>query len=265
MKLRAVVLMVLVSAVVAVDCSVNISPASAATSLPAHQFNICGNMCWNGNLTSSDRLLWWVSISNPKPIIITANEVCSPQYTHMQSSLEQQGYTAYRNITVSVGGSCGQYGNAMFMLGTRVTDSSIVQPYYEKFYDQQAGEVRAYRCQRVIYNSTYFTGCVTHLTPNSSSVASAQAQESHNVENFMYGGDRRFMGGDFNQQSPPLWYGDCWEVDPGYHDTWPASAPSAKYDYVFGGGGIFAPGAAGAAYCDAAVSDHCYLAGAFSY
>jgi len=124
--------------------------------VPVYQFNMCGNLC-GGNLYTATITNFVVSVSSPRPWLVTLNEVCSPEYTTVRDELLTLGYTPDRYISVYVGGACRNYGTAMFTLGGNTTNASIynLTPYN--------GEPRALMCR---LKSTYAGSvpmCVTHL------------------------------------------------------------------------------------------------------
>lgn len=223
----------------------------------AHQFNIWGNVGWGGTgQTSADLVVFLVAASDPKPMSVSTEEVCSDQYLRLQDDLGDLGYVAIRTITVNVGGSCGYYGNAMFLLGSKVTDATFVPPNLEVEYAQQSGELRKFECQRMTTLIGPYTACTTHLAP--ASVYVNQSAELRSTMDYLYPNDRRLAAGDWNYTNPSGWPTNYWDIDPTGSFTFTASSPSSRIDYAWGVKTNFPSARSGGAYCSQAYSDHCY-------
>lgn len=234
---------------------------------PHHQFNIAGKTQHNGGLVSANLVHYFVSTANPKPWVVTLQEVCSTQYTTLASQMGQLGYTARFATTrnFSSPASCSSYGNAMFLLGSSAPNGPIPSNV-EELYSTSGSEPRKYECQRMTGLLGLYTACNTHIDFQSN-VVDLQSEELHTLMNWFYPNDRRIVGGDFNQVSPPPWETDYRDVDPYGSRTYPVSpSPVARIDYVFGHQAHFPTlRSVWGPYCDSFYSDHCYVAGSYQF
>jgi len=232
------------------------SPAAASTPAPVHQYNLCSNTCRSQTPNDpADLVIYQVGTSNPRPWSVTLNEVCSPEYLKLLNALDSYGYSPVRTVTVSVGGTCNQYGNAMFVLGNPILTK-------DEFPLSSSTELRKLTCQRVELFGAYVF-CVSHTAPDQASAHSAQILY---IMNGNYGARRRMFGGDLNLvpgDLPAGWYNGYSEVDPASRRTYTAISPLVKIDYAFLQRTAPASHYTGPPYCDPSFSDHCYLVGAF--
>lgn len=168
------------------------TPASAGY-IEVQQYNICGQDqdCPNEFGTAQMNLVWfWVNAAATLPWVVTLNEVCSlAQYNDFKSQMATKGYTGNFNTTKSIGGSCGSFGNAIFVLGT----PSPTTPYVKQ-YNAQDGtpEVRKMMCLRVNSVLGYYAGCVTHLDND---YALQQSTEAQTYVTNTFGSIFRLVGG----------------------------------------------------------------------
>lgn len=248
-----------------------IESASATTVYaPVFDANIWGNLNpgGGGNVAAANLVNYLTVVSNPRPWLVTTQEVCEPQYLTMRDYLDDYGYTAVRTITKEVGGACGHYGNAMFLVGAQIGGK------YEYTYTNQASppvaEVRKLTCQAMTTYLGAFVGCNTHLLP-ADSVARLQETEADNVVRFFYQSYRRWVGGDFNwddEDYPGVhdFYGDYWSNDPAERNTISASNPTKQYDFTWGAKNFFSSvRTAPDPLCNPTYSDHCWVSSRFQF
>ncbi len=236
--------------------------------VPVHQFNICGNVCNDGVGVGrhTDLVMFFVGSANPRPWLVTLNELCTPQWERIANRLVgEYGYFGVFVVTdPDPPDPCGVFGNAMFAAGSP-TDAGLAI-YYNRQSEDDLGrnERRALLCERMEIFLGVFTGCVTHLTNDETDIAQAQARQGRRLEDQYGAGVGRYMGGDFNLRRPPEWFDFYWEVDPLLRNTIPAHAPRTRIDHIFADrqhpqGNREAPNP----FCDPNASDHCYTSGTY--
>lgn len=197
---KALVLMMVV-AIAAVLPQIPMPRAQAVGYIDTHQFNMCSYNC-NKSLGSEakDTVLYLVGNANPRPWVISLNEVCLENvYNAIQPQMNSWGYTGWFNPTIPTFGlqGCSQFGNAVFTLGGylsvyRLTYSSDIQNPSAAF-----GEKRNAVCLKSTSFVGDYAGCSTHLDVNVN-YAEPQADQFGYLSAVNYGSLQRFLGGDFN-------------------------------------------------------------------
>jgi hypothetical protein len=226
--------------------------ASASVTVPVHEFNMCSNKCrTSAPGDPADIVNFLVAVEDVRPWAIMLVEVCSPEYVEVRDYLQGLGYTPQRIITTNVGGACGQYGNALFYLGSSVGT-------LKQWPLSTSPEPRKLACHSV----STFGGPMAHCVGHSG--ATSHPDEMLYIMNVEYGSSRRFFGGDLNATPPalnPLWYGNSVEADGSQHWTFNTMSATVrrKLDYAF----VTKPAVAvnPGTLCDQNWSDHCYLVG----
>lgn len=102
-------------------------PASADQSHPYLQFNVCGNICYEGGLEAADHLR--DSILAWRPVIVTLNEICRPQAERLSELLRGSDHPMdHRFVATTVTTKCpGEFGNAVFTRGPIIGDAEIFE------------------------------------------------------------------------------------------------------------------------------------------
>jgi len=239
-------------------------PASAGSER-VFQWNIQGGCSGTGNcggLAPATTANYLVALSNPKPLVLTFNEVCGSQYSELYNYLSAQGYQGRFQLTAG-GVNCGTndgtgiHGNAIFQPGAVVASSSY---YYVN--RPPTGDVRGLYCLTTSIFGLVRNSCVTHLD-NSSSYTSLQNGEAAWIMTAGIGSTPTKLGGDLNSQSPASW-GAFNEVDAARAKTFNAKGTlNQKLDWFFGSKANHTGFGSPSRYCNAALSDHCALGGIF--
>jgi endonuclease/exonuclease/phosphatase family metal-dependent hydrolase len=172
-------------------------PASAATlDIAVAEWNMCGAACYNGSTTPADIIYFFVAGQNPRPWLVSLNEVCfnSSQLQRLRGFLDDLGYhdNTYAARQPGVAGCGGAaFGNVVFALGNRVSASTYQFPSQDS-----SAEKRGVVCN---INSGFlgnWQACSTHLD-NDSGKQFQQVNELFNV--MALGGNMlSIVGGDFN-------------------------------------------------------------------
>ncbi len=238
-------------------------PNAAAIDIPAQQWNTCSNSantCWAeagpnrlDQIGKASVAIYIALAANPRPWVVTLEEVCSETYVTVRDALVPQGYTPDRIITQTGVSNCGSFGNAMFTLGS-------VGPF--KSLSLGVGRAIGCRVKGTYVGSMKF--CVTH--PLTSSQVNAAVMFYHSTAGGM-GYDHRLIGADLNKTPSELsvFYSYDRELDyrnppQNTHNTQRFS-PKWKIDYLF----IDMPSwRTPSRICEATWSDHCYLYGNFA-
>lgn len=202
-----------------------VEPAAAAD-FPIHDFNLCGNRCNGSDFDPVNVVAFLVLNANPRPVVVSLQEVCKSQFDEIQFRLANGGYGAGSGrliVTKTQGlaaGCGGQYGNAVFALGTYSSEQLRTFTAQD---NNPCSLAAGHECRKAIcvrYTTAFigaFVGCSTHLSPNRQTTAAQQALEFLPIVNGWYTTDRRMLGADFNQLplEPELdgWYSAWQEAD----------------------------------------------------
>lgn len=223
------------------------APANAGGPYRMHQLNIAGVAFNNGGDASAATTVYSVNITEPRPLVISTNEVCLGQYEYMHASFAPQGYEGY--LTNQYFGDdlgsvpdCEVFGTALFVLGGQsetVRNHEFTQPTQIPGSTTRAD----YVCMRSAFS---FVGCATHLVsaglPGGSLFYTRRQSDEYffDSEN-AYGSGVIFRGGDFNLRTDDigtnLWYDNNFEADGSFRG--PGARPTldsgcCKYDYFWG-------------------------------
>ncbi len=224
----------------------DVSPASAENNV--HHFNMCHRVCSQKSSTdnityaSSPAVVQYVvSISSPRPLAVSLNEVCFSQISSLISAMASMGYSygGWTNvITAHPGGACGDYGNAIFHLGNFL--SSFELNFTTQHSDD--GDDRGMVC--VKYDAfAHPVTCSAHLSHKKTGayhvVAAAQAVQYQFEITGTYPSTCRQAAGDFNLEPTELassWKTSDW--DPNWDEAdepspWQATYGTAKIDWVW--------------------------------
>ncbi len=267
------ILLLLIGSTVVIQLT-NTPTAHAVVQKRLHQYNMCGGACYDGSDTSQDLVAFMVWIDNPRPWVISLQEVCYQQYLDLKAFLQPMGYSGdYRHSNDDAGGcdsgAGNLHGNALFMLGTPQAHA-----YIEVFDDQDVGHgdnERNIICRRSY--SVYvggFVGCSTHYH----FPMNGQRPTNQNTEafwfvatNFTY--EAVTVGGDFNLTFPGGWGTNWWELDPLLRFTFKNDEqanvdPTWKIDWVWGNRSHHSSNRTTGVLCHDTIIDHCYIAGTFN-
>jgi hypothetical protein len=256
---RATLAFVVVAVSFTMAYDVKAASADTVIHIPTQQYNMCGHSCGDSHgyrpaqYTIVENNVYF---ANPRPWIITLNEVCSYDLNSLYLYLQSLGYTYDRYASLNIGGSCGYYGTAMFTLGGN--------PYAVSRFDLTPynNEPRALMCRE---KSTYVglvPMCVTHL------ITTTQNSEAYMYYRYSYSNSIRLIGGDFNSLPAGMtnWYYTGFEADTTNYPTFstePGVGFDKKIDYSF----IYTEAIrSGHTECDTwSLSDHCYYFGDFYF
>jgi hypothetical protein len=249
---------------------------AVAIEVPAQEWNMCSNhanRCWTDSpIPVADRLspnqkadlvIFLVTVSDPRPWVVTLQEVCSAPYEKIRDALIPLGYTPDRVIGPTSYPNCNRHGSAMFTLGSAGTyrcrdlaQGGACNPSIE---NRRAG------CR---VKGTYIgllKVCVSH--PLYSIERERTAGFYYDSSNGM-NHDQRLLGADMNETPSGLPYLYAFNQELDYRDP-PATTfnaqyppPQKKIDYLF----FSVPSwRVPDRLCSAAASDHCYFFGSFHF
>ncbi|GIU83496.1 MAG: hypothetical protein KatS3mg008_0271 [Acidimicrobiales bacterium] len=187
-----------------------------------------------GPIATAELAAYFVIASNPRPYVVTFNEVCSPQYARLLELIAPLGYVGKFIVTnPQASQKCLQHGNALFILGA----ATNIRPIEVTFKSQvSGGDTRKLYCMSA---DTFFgihVGCVTHLDPGGDTVTRKQNAEARSAANGYMPGYPKVIGGDLNlspASSVVPWSGYR-EVDPSLLPTFSSDSPRVKIDWVQG-------------------------------
>ena len=237
-------------------------------SVSVAQFNLAGWTLNNGSLAPAERVVATVIAANPRPLIVTMNEMCSSalpwlrgQWQRISDALAALGYDVLFAPTKHwVGSRCELFGNGLAVLG------SAAGPQLHTFSSQWPGssERRNILCTRASTAAGPLTACVTHLVPKPE--GPDQADEALRFVHAQTQDDEaHIVGGDFNL--PPdhtaldRWYASHQEADH-RHAKQPTMDRGGAADYVFAATTVFEP-ASSRVVTAVAESDHHWQAARF--
>ncbi len=261
--------------VVGVTLAVNVAPAQA-TSMPFHEYNLCGNRCVNTThqytlYQAADRVVSEVQDGSTAFAVIL-EEVCSLQATRMNNSLAPLGFVMTTRYTLSGLTNCGSYGNVIFTRGTRTGVNNFLGYYTFSNPDAQDGEARRMVC---VSANAYivFAVCGTHLATNT---ATSESPKDYQLDQFLYLGTGSYalgkvIGGDFNDTPDEShldgYYNGYYEADQSNRispqNTIGGSNPS-KIDYMFADNAHFLTTRSLVVLTSNPASDHYYLKAYFN-
>lgn len=240
------------------------SAEAATVYVGAHQYNMCGSVCHQGNTVATDPVVYFVGIWNPRPWIVTTNEVCTPQWNAMTAALGPLGYSGFRTINKTIGGTCGSSGMAMFLLGSPVSSWGFTHRYPSQAPGDQ--DIRYLRCQLMSAYLGLYSGCVTHLS-NNRTYAGYQSQEALGILSSYYSANMILLGGDLNLPAPN--WTNYWDIDPFSRFTYKIPNVTERLDYIFGDKAhLPSTRSTSSPVCSGLPNgvqnqDHCYVAGRF--
>lgn len=102
-------------------------PTSAEQAHPYLQFNVCGNICYDGKPEAADHLR--DSIRDWRPVIVMLNEICRTQADRLSELLLGSDHPMeHRFVATTVTPKCqGEFGNAVFTRGPIIGDAEIFE------------------------------------------------------------------------------------------------------------------------------------------
>lgn len=136
-----------------------------------NMYGYLGGSGFNANITPKV-LSSLNSRTNPVPLIVSLNEVCSTTWTNSlwASYFGQRTYVAEAHWAVYVGGECGYLGNVVAVLGTAAIRS------HAAFNNQATGQAEQKGWVCVASNFYNFTGCSAHTTARTTPTNIRQTQ-----------------------------------------------------------------------------------------
>ncbi len=199
------------------------SSASAQTSsVPyswrVHQFNLAGWKQNRGSLAPANVVVDRVKAANPRPLVVSLNEVCSSrstpgQWERVVRELGPLGYSlTFAPSLTNVGSRCDRFGNGLAVAGSITSTSTLT--YQAQWLG--SAERRNIVCAAASTPLGPLAACATHVVPKPE--GPAQVAEALSFVESQYGELARLVGGDFNL--PPEhsgldgWYGSYYEGDP---------------------------------------------------
>jgi endonuclease/exonuclease/phosphatase family metal-dependent hydrolase len=255
--------------VIAASATLVALPGSAHATAYSHtylQFNMCGNRCNGGGLTVANDTINSINNRSPQPFIVTLNEVCENQYSHMYYTLAP--YYGRFDPTGPICSNGARYGNAILI---RTSNFSYLGSWLLP--SPSGGEARRVMCiSAPLSGAPRLVACVTHISNISGNIAS-QISAVASRANSYYSTSGVLVGGDFNTdpwnyRMNPM-YSPCYAGGTGifyeadsygcsrttqnayYNET---TEGSRKLDYVFLSGSDWSNRSADATY--ALHSDH---------
>lgn len=225
------------------------SPASAKKASVPHawqvsQFNLAGWKQNRGALAPADVVVDRVKAANPRPLVVTLNEVCSSRYPwapgqweRVVDQLQRLGYSlVFAPSLTNVGSRCDRFGNGLAVAGS-ITSTSVLT--YQAQWSGSA-ERRNIVCADASTPLGRAAACSTHIVPKTE--GPAQVAEALLFVESRHGLLARLVGGDFNL--PPEHAAlDGWYV--GYHegdhrlDKQPTMDSGLRADYGWADAGHF--------------------------
>ena len=217
------------------------TPANAVpTKTSFFQFNMAGSSVNEGSLGVAGAVVSSVEdTSYGMPFIVTLNEVCLNQHTHIESALDDHGYVGTWGPTGPTCDNGQPYGNSIFMKSGRSKLGNFSLP------NPNGNEPRKLLC---VSSNGYekWIGCVTHISPKAGDQAVQIAAVADRLNGFRDDGYRVVVGGDFNvtpdhSALDPM-YASCYGGDGQFYETDRAACDGRggesthgdrKIDYIF--------------------------------
>lgn len=170
-------------------------PAYAASVVHTYlQFNMCGNACNSGGLDVANDVV--ASVNSRSPFVVTLNEVCRNQYSHIWATL----IPYYGKFETTVPGACANgadYGNAILLRTSSFTD---LAPTGWTLPNPGGNETRKLSCLRTSATgggTQPLVACVTHIDYHDANLAQQVASVASTTR-ALWSGNHVLVGGDFN-------------------------------------------------------------------
>ena len=224
------------------------SPASAqASAVPhawrVHQFNLAGWKQNQGALAPANVVVDRVKAANPRPLVVTLNEVCSSrlllsgQWERVVAELRPLGYSVvFAPSLTNVGLRCDRFGNGLAVAGS--INSTSLLTYQAQWLG--SAERRNIVCAQASTPLGAAAACSTHIVPKPE--GPAQVAEALSFVESQYGKLARLVGGDFNLPTEHSaldgWYGGYHEGDPRLSKQ-PTMDSGLRADYGWADGNHF--------------------------